>query len=127
VGASLLLVRKAFAKFVVLGAAVCMFLVEFLGFVICLIATSGTFLTHYNADYFLNIVFSLTVAGIIGFLVFNKDVSKALTGARPSCICWTRRCRRWRRTWPSMKPCCSMPRQGARKCCGSGAGRHTPW
>ena len=77
-GGIVLLMRKSYGKYLAMGAPVGMLLVEFIGFVVCLIVTSGTFLTDYNVEFFINIVFSLAVAGCIAFLLLNKDVSKAL-------------------------------------------------
>ena len=78
IGGSVLLMRKSLGKFIALGAPVGMLLIEFIGFVICLIISKGSFLTEYNVEFFINIVFSLAVAGCIAFLLLNKDVSKAL-------------------------------------------------
>ena len=73
-----LLMRKGFGKYLAMGAPVGMLLVEFIGFVVCLIITKGTFLAPYNVEFLVNILFSLVVGGCIAFLLLNKDVSKAL-------------------------------------------------
>jgi hypothetical protein len=78
VGGVTLLMRKGFGKYLAMGAPVGMLLVEFVGFVTCLIITKGTFLAQHNVVFLVNILFSLVVGGCIVFLLLNKDVNRAL-------------------------------------------------
>jgi hypothetical protein len=78
-GAALLLMRKGIGRFVAVGAPVGMMLVEIAGFGVCMIITKGTFLVHYNVEFIVNLLFSLIACGVVGGLVFTRDVGKALS------------------------------------------------
>ena len=77
-GGIMLLMRMSLGKFVAMGAPLLMCLVIFTGIVVCLIVTKGTFLTGYNAAYFVQISLSLLTGVAIIFLLLSSDVSKAL-------------------------------------------------
>ena len=77
-GGVTLLMRMGFGKFLAIGGPAAMVLVEMLIFGICLAITSGRFLTAYNVDFFITIVFSLVIAGANAFLLLNRDVAKSL-------------------------------------------------
>jgi hypothetical protein len=77
-GGVALLMRMGFGKYLAMGAPAAMVLVELITFVICLIITSGSFLTAYNASFLINIVFSAVIAGCNTFMLLDKDVAKAL-------------------------------------------------
>jgi hypothetical protein len=77
-GGIALLMRKAFGKYLAMGAPVLMVLVDLIAFVIFLVLTKGAFLAPHNIGIIINFLFGLVVGGIIIFLLLNKDVSKAL-------------------------------------------------
>jgi hypothetical protein len=77
-GGIALLMRKGFGKYLAMAAPAAMALVELFTFVVCLAITSGAFLTNYNANFMVNVIFSLAVGGCNAYMLLNKDVSKAL-------------------------------------------------
>jgi hypothetical protein len=77
VGGVLMLMRKGFAKYMVMGVPAAIVVVEMATSVLCLIISSGVFLAHYNFDFLITSVFSLAVGGLNTYLLLDKEIAKA--------------------------------------------------